>query len=273
MFVHRYVKELTFDQNFADEIDNWLNEQLAENSMVRNQAEEPIAEPVVELVVQSIVQPEVRPTTQPEVISRSDSFLQNNQTTSSSQPDIQQTSSSEPAAALSSSASQPEMQVIRNQPTEMRSLPEVPRPSSSRPETAPLLPPTQPEMNVLRDSRPEVTLNNRKSERTPLKTLNRTTKRSSPKRLKHREHMNKRTAKIANYFQKLKNLLGIDENASQQHTLKYALLKIETLIRDNSNSKALSERTQSHNTTLLSANSLLKERVRHLEQELAKFSN
>ena len=195
------------------------------------------------------------------------------QPTSSSQPDIQQTSSSRPEAALLLTATQTVMPLLRNQPTETRSIPEVPRPSSSRQKTPPSLPPTQPEINVLRDSRPEVALNNRKSGRSPLKTSNRTTKRSSPKRLRHREHMNKRTIKIANSFQKLKNLLGIESEVSQQHTLKYTLLKIEALQRDNSNLEALSKRTNDHNSTLTTENNYLKERVRHLEQELAKFSN
>ena len=232
LFVHKYVKDLTFDQDFAGQnfeipdgqdynaIDLLVGP-TNDDSAVRYQAKEPLAEP--------IPQPEV----QPDVTLGPDSFFQNNQPRQSSQPAIPQTSS-RPLNPLSLS---------------------------------------QTEMNSTSTQQAEISPRNRKSRKTPPKTLNhRPNKRNSPRKLKHQEQMRKRSHKIASGFQKIRSLLDLDEDATQQVILQCAYRHFAATNALTESLQGNIENLKGRNDSLLAQVQLLKEKVAYLERALAKSS-
>ena len=89
--------------------------------------------------------------------------------------------------------------------------------------------------------------------------------RSDDSKKTHQLHVRNRTRRLSKLYEQLRNVLKLNTDTSQQHTLETAVRELKTSEREKSNLKSL-------NTALASENSLLKKEIDRLERELSRFA-
>ena len=89
--------------------------------------------------------------------------------------------------------------------------------------------------------------------------------RSDDSKKTHQLHVRNRTRRLSKLYDQLRNVLKLNTDTSQQHTLETAVRELKTSEREKSNLKSL-------NTALASENSLLKKEIDRLERELSRFA-